>query len=96
MSNQTAWQAKFEEIVAFIGRELFGNGLLTQKQQAEARKAAEDAVDEWEMAEIDHPEGLIAATPLQRLLAEQNELANAVLDARDADLPGYGRDIPDE
>ena len=92
MATQADWEAKFEEIVAEIGRELFGGGLLKPAQELEARVDAEAMVDEWEMAENREPQGLKAKTTLQRLLIEQHKIAQAILDIRDADLSDDDRD----
>ena len=81
MTTQADWDAKFEEIVAAIGRELFGDGPLKPAQELEARVDAEAAVDEWGMADNDRVSAAEARTPLQRLLAEQHEIAVRLRDA---------------
>lgn len=75
MATQSDWDAKFEEIVAEIGRELFGDGPLVPAQVLEARVDAEAMVREWKMA-ANHGEKLPKrGTTLQRLLAEQHKIA---------------------
>ena len=44
------------------------------------------------MADNREPQGVKARTPLQMLLAEQHEIAERLLDARDADLTDDDKD----
>lgn len=75
MATQSDWDAKFEEIIAEVGRELFGDGSLKPAQVLEARVDAEAMVREWEMAANSGGKLPKRGTTLQRLLAEQYKIA---------------------
>lgn len=81
MATQADWEAKLEEIVVHIAGTLFGAGPYNDAQLAEARDEAEDAVEEWERATLAHVDPLIPSGPLQRLLAEQHDIAEAIGEA---------------
>jgi hypothetical protein len=87
MSTQEDWDAKVDEIAAHVARELYGPGPYTDAEKLDAREAAEDAVEDWERATIARDEPLIAVDPLQRLLAEQHDIAEAIMDGRNNRLP---------
>ncbi|MCE4226572.1 hypothetical protein HCU64_22780 [Methylobacterium sp. C25] len=86
MATQAEWQAKVDEIVAEIGRSLFGDGPRTEAQQSDALTTAEEAIEEWESSENGDLSAISNPTPLQRLLAEQHEIAEQVLDLRDGEI----------
>lgn len=86
MSTQADWEAKVAEIAAHVARELYGPGPHTEEQLSDAREAAEEAIYEWELASVeDIPP--VAVDTLQRLLAEQHDLADAIEDERDDRRP---------
>ncbi|MDP4026674.1 hypothetical protein Q8W71_29130 [Methylobacterium sp. NEAU 140] len=83
MTTQAEWDAKFEEIVAEVGREQFGDGPLKPAQALQARVDAEAMVGEWELVGSRNPQGGKAQTTLQRLLAEQHEIAARLRNERE-------------
>ncbi len=90
----SALNSKFDEIAAYLARKL-GHGEwanLSAEDQAKMRDEAEDAVDAWLEAENEDIKPLKRDSELRRLLGEYEDIAETILDERDARLTDDDKD----
>ena len=88
MSTQAEWDEKVDEITVHMARELYGPGPYNEAEKRDARETAEDAIEDWERAGIARDEPMVPVDALQRLLAQQHDIAEAIMDGRDEGRPG--------
>jgi hypothetical protein len=77
--------AKFDEIVACLVRELLPNANLTKTDWQRLAEDAEELTDNWAAAEADK-RPLEANTGLQRLLSQHQQICRRIIDMLDAGL----------
>lgn len=82
---------KYREICEFIandiGIELGGRS--SPEARASVRRAADEAIENWDKAFVDSDRGSIAAvTPLQKLLAEHHAISEQILVLLDKEIFG--------
>jgi hypothetical protein len=79
--------AKFDEIVSCLQRELHpGIASLTKMDWERLTEDAEELTDNWATAEADNRLP-VAATDLQRLLSEHQEICRRIIDVLDTGQP---------
>jgi hypothetical protein len=78
--------AKFDEIVSCLQRELHPDGNLTKMDWAQLTEDAEELTDNWATAEANSKLPRVT-TDLQRLLSEHQEICRRIIDILDAGQP---------
>jgi hypothetical protein len=79
---------KFDEIAEMISTDIGYGPLaaLTEAQRQQVYEDAEEATESWDEADIAASTSLKVNTPLQKLLQEHLDMAEAIMDIRDADI----------